>query len=61
MPCGFFDKEDIESGKITLSTCAVTEPGGLVRIDDHLLDGMPERLIFEERLTLRLNQSCKSG
>jgi hypothetical protein len=50
LPSGFFDKKSIERGLIPLSSCAVTEPGELARIDDHCLNGMPSRLLLRELL-----------
>lgn len=51
VPLGFFDAESIQCGKIALSPCAVTEPGEVVRLDDHVFDGMPFRLRLQQALT----------
>jgi hypothetical protein len=50
LPLGFLDEKSIECGKVTLAPRAVTESGEVVRIDDHLLDGMPARLFLQEML-----------
>lgn len=50
VPRGFLDNESSKRGLVALSPCAITEPGELVRIDDHLLDGVPARLLLQEML-----------